>query len=75
MRRSIAIPIRTASRLTGVCPREILSKRRTDRIVKARDTAIWMARFLGQSSTAIGQAFGMDHSSVLSAAKRHEAPK
>jgi len=56
----------------GVGAAEMLGRDRTRRIVAARDELLWEIRARQYSSPAIADMFGLNHTNVLDAAKRHE---
>lgn len=53
---------------------DIMSERKPARVVKARQTAMWLVRKVTDlSMTEIGKAFNRDHTTVLYAIRRTEA--
>lgn len=58
---------------TRVPPAAILGGSRRREVVQARDAVVALLRRAGWSSPMIGRVLGRDHSSVLTAARRHAA--
>ena len=53
-------------------PTRILCASKKRRMVRARDEAIWLLRQRGDTLQAIGEEFGMHHTSVRFAVLRHQ---
>lgn len=68
--RSIIVSV---SQKTGVPVAAILSKSRIPEVVRARHSAMFEARRLGNSTPKIGQIFHRHHSSVGHAVKKESA--
>ena len=61
-----------ASMVHGVSIDDILSHKRHDRIVRARNTAFALARAGGWSLQEIGEAFNRHHTTVMHGLKKHK---
>jgi chromosomal replication initiation ATPase DnaA len=59
------------SAFSGIPAKDILSKSRTDAVIRARDCVIWIYRRETQATLgAIARAFGMDHTTIAAALER-----
>ena len=64
-RRTIDQITAQVSDLTGVSVKDLMSKRRTDRIARARFLIWFIAQREGMSLTQIARAFDRDHTTIL----------
>jgi hypothetical protein len=71
-RRRLIADIAAVGITYGVSIRHIMSKKRTHRVVHARQAAFFMVKFtLGYSLADIGRLFDVDHTTVLHGIGRH----
>lgn len=62
--------VRAGGEMFDVCPKEIMSYKRSRTTVKARNAIQKAVSLRGNSTTRIGMAMGRDHSSVIHALRR-----
>jgi chromosomal replication initiation ATPase DnaA len=67
---AVYLLIDECARVHGCSVVEVNSRSRRPRIVAARHEAMWCARQMGLSYPEIGDVFGCDHTTVISAVRQ-----